>query len=359
MADLPMYENFESKKLFFGNGKEKSFIIDTKEELDKWFQDVEEADKTQKSISATTLIYRGMTEAKYKLYTSAQRLWITDEMDQWAGKLYLEFIDDLIQQAKNNHLIKTVFNLYGYNDADREFPILSLLQHYGAPTSLMDWSYNQNVAFFFGTDGIKKKERPWKNEIDDYFSIYRINKRENRRELLNIIDFIDQKSSYPRLLSFKEFGNFEGVPNPNANSIFYISDFEVRGESTGEHPGFSNLLIRRQKPITSIYNQHIIPQVGMFIFNPLPQKPLEEIFNPNMFEGGYNLHLHPFDCFNIHKDLSEYLKRKIDVRNKINTKFIYPKLIDEVETIKEKAIKGLIPDNNPINPVGVGFVNEP
>ena len=82
----------------------------------------------------------------------------------------------------------------------------------------------------------------------------------------------------------------------------------------------------------------------MFIFNPYSQKSLEEIFNPN--PESPSLHLYPFDCFNIHKDLSEYLRRKIDVRDKINTKFIYPKLNYEAYTIKEKAIKGLIPDNN-------------
>jgi len=343
MADLPMYETLDEKKSFFANGNNPSFVINTKEELDLWFRDVEEREKNENIKSSTALIYRGMTEAKYKLFTSAQRLWITDEMQQWAGKSYLEFINDLVHTAKENDLIDKVFQLYGYDNNEREFPILSLLQHYGAPTSLMDWTYNQNVAFFFGTEGLKKKESPWKNKIDNYYSIYRINKKQNIKELLNIIDFLPKLAKYPAINSFMNFG--DNSNNQNANGIFYISDFEERGESTGVNPGYTNLLIRRKKPLTSVYNQNIIPQEGLFIFNPFSKKPIEELFNPTKNGKGENLHLRQFDCFNIHKDLSEYLRRKIDVRYKINNNFIYPKLNDEAKKIKEKAIKGLIPNH--------------
>ena len=40
MADLPMYESFESKKQFFGNGEENSFVINTKDELDNLFKEI-------------------------------------------------------------------------------------------------------------------------------------------------------------------------------------------------------------------------------------------------------------------------------------------------------------------------------
>lgn len=339
MADLPMYENFESKKQFFRNGGKNSFVINSKNELDNLFKDIK--DKDLKSNNATSLIYRGMTEAKYKIYTSAQRLWLTNEMSQWAGKPYLEFIYNLIQTAKDNKIIETIFELYGYDNEERDFPVLSLLQHYGAPTSLIDWTYSHDVAFFFGTDGIKKKERPWKNAIDDYFAIYRINKKDYLNEILNIKDSPHKINSIPSFQKYFCFGDDQA--DFGSNTVFYLSDFEKKGESTGEHLGFRNLRIRSRKPMTSVYNQNIIPQKGMFIFNPYAQKPLEEIFNPS--PESPNLHLYPFDCFNIHKDLSEYLRRKIDVRYVINTKFIYPKLYDETEAITEKAIKGLIPNN--------------
>jgi hypothetical protein len=338
MAELPIYKNLEEKRNFFSNGNKESFIIDTKTALDKWFTDVQEEEKLETEIDATAWIYRGMTEAKYKLLTSSQRLWITNEMQQWANKSYLEFISDLVNKANGNTLIKKVFDLYSYSKSDREFPILSLLQHYGSPTPLMDWSYNNNVAFFFATDGLKKKEEP-KEQIDDYFSVYRINKRKYKKELLNIIDFIP-KELYPDIKTFRDFGDDNG--NPKSNGIFYISDFERKGESSGETNPYGSLKIRTRKPLTSIYNQNIIPQEGLFIFNPFSEKTLEEIFNPDFNKSGWNLALTPFDCFNIHKDLAEYLKRKIDVRFKINKGFIYPNLNDEAKKIKETTLNGLI-----------------
>jgi hypothetical protein len=332
MAEFPTYIDLNQKRNFFSNGQKESFVIDTKKALDNWFKHLQDEEKQESEVDATAWIYRGMTEAKYKLLTSSQRLWISYEMNQWANKNYIDFISDLVDKANGNTLINNVFKLYNYSRSDREFPILSLLQHYGAPTPLMDWTYNNNVAFFFATNGLKKKEEP-KEKIDDYFSVYRINKKKYKKELLNIIDFIPKKL-YPDIKSFNNFGDI--------NSIFYISDFERKGESTGEKRPFRHLMIRTNKPLTSVYNQNIIPQEGLFIFNPFSQKTLEDIFNTDLNKDGWNLALKPFDCFNIHKDLAEYLRRKIDVRFKINKSFIYPNLNDEARKIKESTLNGLI-----------------
>lgn len=332
MAELPTYNNLNEKRNFFSNGQKESFVIDTKEALDKWFKHVQDEEIKESEVNATAIIYRGVIEAKYKLLTSSQRLWISYEMNQWANKNYIEFISDLVDKANGNTLINKVFKLYNYSRRDREFPILSLLQHYGAPTPLMDWTYNNNVAFFFATKGLKKKDEP-KEKIDDYFSVYRINKRNYKKELLNIIDFIP-KEFYQDIKSFNDFGD--------TNGIFYISDFERKGESTGDKRPLKDLMIRTNKPLTSVYNQNIIPQEGLFIFNPSSQKTLEDIFNTDLNKDGWNLELTPFDCFNIHKDLAEYLRRKIDVSFKINKSFIFPNLNEEARKIKESTLNGLI-----------------
>lgn len=338
MADLPIYKNLNEKRAFFSNGNRDSFVINSKEQLDKWFKDVEETEKKENQLDATALIYRGHTEAKYKLLTSAQRIWIADEMDQWANLNFHEFITNLISRANQNTLINKVFGIYNYSRNAREFPILSLLQHYGAPTPLMDWTYNSNAAFFFATDGLKTKEEP-KTEIDSYFSIYRIDKRKYKKELLNITD-IASDNIYPSFGWFSNFGDMNR--NPKGNGIFYISDFERRFESIGDIQPRSTLKIRTTKPLTTIYNQNIIPQEGLFIFNPYSKKTLEEIFNTDLNKSGWNLALTPFDCFNIHKDLAEYLRRKIDVKYNINKSFIYPNLNIEAKKIKEETLNGLI-----------------
>lgn len=339
MAELPIYNSLNEKKKLFANGEQNSFIINSKSQLDKWFDEFEQNKKIEIESDATAMIYRGMREARYKLITSSQRIWISDEMSQWANKSYLEFISNLVGRAKKNNLIKKVFDLYNYSENDREFPILSLLQHYGAPTPLMDWTYNSNVAFFFATDGLIKNEKAKPDDIDNYFSVYRINKTKNKRELLNIIDFI-ATDQYPDILAFKDFGEANG--NLNSNNIFYISDFERKGESTGDKPVYGKLIIRTPKPLTSVYNHNIIPQEGLFIFNPFHSKTIEEIFNPDLNGEGHNLRLQPFECFNIHKDLAEYLKRKIDVKFNFNNAFIYPNINEEAIKIKEQALNELI-----------------
>lgn len=336
MADLQTYSTLDEKRQYFGNGEKKSFKIKTKDELEKWFEDVESTSKNIE-ISKTALIYRGMTEAKHKLYTSAQQIWIKNEMQQWAKMSFFEFVIELVKRAKKNNLIKKVFDCYKYSSDEREFPILSILQHYGAPTPLMDWTYNNNVAFYFATDNIIKKESP-KNEIDDYFSIYRIDKRKHK-EFQNVIDFVGDEN-YPGLSSFSNFGKED---NANSNSIFFISDFEKVIENFGDAPEIvTELLVKTKKPVTSIYNQNIIPQEGLFIFNPFCKKTLEEIFKVDFNKNGWNLELTPFDCFNLHKDLAEYLKRKINIKYQINKSLLFPNLFDEAIKIKEETLNGLI-----------------
>jgi len=335
MAELQEYKALKEKRPFFNNGDNESFVINTIEELDRWFEEVHGNENDIASKDATALIYKGMKEAKYKLYTSAQRLWMTEEISQWAKKDFLDLIGDLIENANNIPLINKVFDLFNYSKSAREFPILSLLQHYEVPTPLMDWSYNLNVSFYMATEIANKGLDP-KTEIDKYFFVYRISKWQNENELYNIIDFLGE--NYPAVSEFKK--TIEDH-DEKSNFIFYISDFESKGMSTNPKKRSKNLMIRINKPYTTTYNQNIIPQEGMFIFNPYPDRPIEELFNPNQEEEGWNLALSPFDCFNIHKDLAEYLRRKIDIRNKINMAFIYPELKNESQRVKNRTLNGL------------------
>lgn len=338
MAELPMYRSLDDKRPFFSNGQEKSFVIQTKAELDRWFSMLQEDEEKESKKDATALIYRGVTEAKYKMFTSAQRLWIINEMQQWAGMGYLAFISKLIDKANARPVIREVFKLYGYDREEREFPILSLLQHYGAPTPLLDWSYDINVAFYCSVEGVESRTGNG-DSIGSYFSLYKLNKRKYPNELLNIIDITGGKI-YPSIADFSSFGDKDG--EPNSNGVFYVSDFEKPGESRFGGRGEKVLRIRNHKPFTSVYNQNIIPQKGMFIFNPFSTKPLEKIFNvPDLAEGS-NLRLGPFECFNIHKDLAEYLRRRLAKRRDVDRSFIYPNMVDEATKAKNEALNSLV-----------------
>jgi len=326
MGKLKEYETFEEKnKLFFN--KEQFVQIDTKEEFDQWFKFYTSNIKESKK---TDFIYRGMGDARYKLYTSAQRAWIQNDMKEWCGKNFLHFINDMISQSKTYPLINKVFDLYDYNADEREFPILSILQHYTAPTPLMDWSYNLNVALFFATENLQCGNGH--NKLSDYFSIYRIDKSKNKNEFLHIVDF--SGGSIPSFDKFLDFGDHEN--KPNANGIFYISDFD-EGNSYGTTPNAKIKIVAR-KPLTTIYNQNIIPQEGVFIFNPFSEKTIEEVFNASKNESGWNLQLRPFSCFNIKKDLADYIRRRIKEKYSIDKNFIYPKLNEDAQKIKNLVL---------------------
>ena len=336
MAQIPIYKDLIEKKTLFDN--EDFFIINTKADLDRWFRFYSSDFKRENAVD---FIFRGISEAKYKLYTSAQRLWITDNMNQWKNEYsYKDFIENMIIKAKANPLLKKIFDLYDYSDEDRDFPIICLLQHYGAPSPVLDWTYNIDCAVFFATDNVIRNPKVKTNSIENYISIYSIHKKELTRqgELLNLNDISEK--NYPSFNSIRNLGNED---NPNSNTLFILSDFE---KSIHENNllEFENrkLKVRSTKPMTSVFNQNIIAQEGLLMYNPFQDRPIEQLFNVNPLGEGQNLHLKPFKCFNIHKDLTEYLRRLIENKKGIKKSYVYPHLYDDAKAVKEAVLNSLV-----------------
>jgi len=110
----------------------------------------------------------------------------------------------------------------------------------------------------------------------------------------------------------KEIKQYES--SKKQNFIFSISDFEVGAYNKRNYKDF---IINTRQPITSIYNQNIISQEGLF----------EQ----------------PFACFNIKKDLADHVRRRIKNRVHIDFSFIYPELKMEAKNIHEKTLYDLAP----------------
>ncbi len=329
MGKLLEFSSLKEKKVFFRNHEQ--FQIDTNSQFDDWFDKL----ISQKADNRTNYIFRGMKEAKHRLFTSAQRMWIQNDMKNWSGGGYFNFINTIVQKAKSHPLINKVFDTYDYSKIEREFPILSILQHYGAPTPLMDWTYNVNVALFFGTESLSSGYGGEGN-INNYLSIYYIDKSSYKNEFINIREF-DLKQSK----SFMDFKDWSEDPkNPNKNNIFYISDFD--NGNSGSVPASSKINIVKEKYLTSIFNQNIIPQEGLFIFNPFSNKSIDQVFNIKKHSEGSNLVLGPFDCINIRKDLSDYVRRRIKHYSHIDHSFIYPHLYDDAKAITNNTLNSFI-----------------
>ncbi len=327
---LKTFESLAAKKKLFR--ETEFFVIDDKKSFDRWFDQI----VSLKHETRTDFIFRGMKDANHKLYTSAQRKWLETDMSEWARGNFLDFVSELVDNAKQYPLIRKVFDIYDYSNTKREFPILSILQHYGAPTPLMDWTHNINVALFFATEKIGSG---YGNDqhIENYFSIYSIEKKQYRQEFLHLLDF--DKTLVTGISSYNDWEN-QRDKNPNGNMIFYISDFDLSNRYGA--PGYPSIKIQTSTPITSVYNQNIIPQEGIFIFNPYSEKTIDEIFNVIPHSDGSNLVLGPFSCFNIKKDLAEYVRRRINQVQNIDSGFIYPDLRNDVRKITESTLNSYV-----------------
>ena len=354
MGELRRFKSLEEKNNCFSN---KYYTkIDSIEAFDQWF--IDHTTPATGQIK-TNYIHRGCDDARFKLYSSAQRLWIQNDMDNWGiPGGYAGFINTLVHEACDNHkpqtnyakygehktLFQKVIDTFGYGELLKELIMLSIIQHYSGPTPLMDWTYNLNVALYFATE--KLTTGNGKDDIDDYFSIYSIDKSVYRDHNGGNGDFPDIQQIYPKLrvanadfdqtLSlgrvFNEFG--DSAPPPNKDKLFYISDFD-EGNYYGAN-NFSVIRLTKDVPLTTVYNQNIVPQEGLFIFNPFKDKPLDEIFSNNGAPGSTGLK--QFRCFNIRKDLADYIRRRIKEKFGIDKSYIYPHLYNDIEAIKNKVL---------------------
>jgi hypothetical protein len=343
---LPQYKSFEEKNQFF---KPSSHYTDNKiqdiKSFDTWYHDFSRpyAHPTAKY----DFFFRGMKDARYQLFNAAQREWLTNNVEQWAQNTdgYLSFIKNLIAEAKALKIFEKVLAYHQIDyKTEADFPILSILQHYGAPTPLMDWSYNLDVALYFATEEVNTTTAS--EGIDGYFSIYVIKKSSQSGALRNIFEYSGGK--FPSLDVFRKE---KFAPGASSNVLCYISDFEINPQDAPKlHSAIpSRQQHGRQRPVTTYYNHNIIPQEGFFLFNPYPDRPLEACFSENSRQLATATYgkkkLAPFLCYNIRKDLAEYIRRKIKFKG-IDYGYIYPDLRTFVKMAKDNTLNSIL-DNKP------------
>lgn len=328
---IPIYSSLNEKSIKF-----ETENINKKEELDILIKHFNSNNDDKKYI------FRGVTEAKYKLFNSAQRHWIGEELNK-LGKSYQEFIQTIINNSKKYHdgLLTKFYDSFGHVAYD--LSILSFLQHYKAPTPLLDFTYNFDSALFFATDGLIHTNS---NEIDNYFSIYFIDTSTITNQFPSVITFINSSlSTLNDLLNsprrgrkhyyFSELRQYESLQYKafHNKKLFYL-------------PGYSPLGIMLKKidskpDFKLIYNQqnlNIINQKGLFVFNSNPLLPLEEIFiKKNSIEINPENFLPKIKCWNIHKSLSEYIIHYLTHSRKIpiDREFMFP----QEEIIAQSAYK--------------------
>lgn len=300
----------------------------------------------------TEILFRGQREAKWRLYSKLQRLWIT-EMLFSSEENYHKLIESIVNSGKAEYStqIKQILNA-NHIDIDNTISVLGYLQHHGCPTPLMDWTYKFQNALYFGLDGLTSSSGIV--EIENYFSVYFIKEEHfvggNWR---NMIQEALNKAEQPMLMREiariakdektrkameKEFGGrkfFDKKRFVGSGLITRMTNLEFLMTSS---IGYFSDKDTESGILFSLNNsKNILNQAGVFTWNPDPSKPLEMIGEEEYAGDEEAKRNYKFcSCYNINKKLAPYIKKQLDADG-ITKEFIYPTTDVSTWEVFEKA----------------------
>ena len=306
---LDEFKTLEQKEKLFGSLYE---CINTKDDFDNW--------EKGKRNTKNKMVFRGLKDAKLRLYTSAQREWLIRDYEK-QGIKFVDFVNSILRNVKKDRLLKRYFNAFKITTNDWLY--LSYLQHYGAPTPFLDFSHNLKKSLFFATDGLTTNSIT-KKAIDNYFSIYYVTLNEvGKEDFSNYLEFSHEFAVETNQIKRLDNSFFE-------ENIIFEKNFIDRILF------IPNPLKIRQTKNNKIFvwsNLNIVAQDGCFFLyhnckdNTLPFESYFKEYHYNTIE------LH---CVDIHKSLADYVRNKI----KLTKKDVYPELkelaLEPYETFKKQ-----------------------
>lgn len=324
----PNYESFEEKSEVF----KENFKIDSEEEVDSIV--------SMYSSQEKDFLYRGINTATYKLYSSSQVQWMLSDAISKKTNIedYYNFIIDSIELTRENDRVKQYIKDNGISDND--LFILAMMQHYGMPSPVLDFSHSIFGALYFAWDKCNRTLSDTQTQLSDYISLYVINKRidwvnysvqnvmRNSAEQLN--DMLQKDKLFTAGMVDTKDVEKEFLKLPY--SKFKDWNF-VAVEDNPENPVKISIPALKFDCEYQIINDRIISQQGMFIANNTLDKPLVELMN-DWCKEKY------FVCYNIHKKLLDYIKQKYFDTNDINEERMYCTK-DEESNYLEEAIREL------------------
>ncbi|UPV74965.1 FRG domain-containing protein [Halorussus limi] len=121
-------------------------------------------------------VFRGQSDVEYDLRTSLIRL--IEEQDEDADTPPVEKYENI-----ESHLLRN-FSKYAYQDVPTQsvWHLLSVAQHHGLPTRLLDWTFSPLVAAHFTTENTEK--------FDSEGVIWRVNQRKAHEQLPDVLSHV-------------------------------------------------------------------------------------------------------------------------------------------------------------------------
>lgn len=338
---LEQYSSLHEKAIVFKNKYKK---IDSCEAFDKWFS------------GNHGKYFRGVNEAKYKNYTSAQRLYITHEL-----RIHNVSIIDLVKEQVNslrkvrdgllNSYYSSLLNL-----EPSDLLLLSFAQHQKKGIApLLDFTLDRKIALFFMSDGCDFSScgSIMDNDsdsfsIEDYCSLYYLTGR-NKLSLEKVLETELHAELHKIRNKYKERiknDNHDSTYSHFLNRQLLVDERHVKErfikrilssdikDMIIESPKRDNVKNGTVLPRIMISNLNITAQQGCFVY--------------------HNDGLHPFEdlyCVDIHKSVIPYIRKHHlllnnsktkSLTNTISSSFIYPNSCSIVEESINDALSELI-----------------
>ena len=304
------YQNLWEKSKYFISGGLK---IERFDDLINTIDKVAEIDKDRGAI------YRGQPESRFKLYNTLQRFWITNNLSN-RYESYSILIENLVNRCMKWEKGIIPKYLENSNCENNKISCLSIMQHYGIPTPLLDFTTNIYKSLFFA---IQNTSPPTTVDgIDNYSSIIYVYKKSPM--LFSTDYFIN------RMLKLTDKEGNSVKKDLKTLSLF---DTVLINDSDTE------FLIRN--------NLNIINQEGSFIYSSSPTKPLEEL-NSSTIEiikligSNHEVELNPpkevGGCINFNKNLIPKIQTYLKSRG-IDREHIFPDLNRLKVDVLEEELK--------------------
>lgn len=302
MGELYAFKDFAEKNFYFDRVTVNT-DADIMQHLDPLFSN---------NVLSQKFVYRGVNNASFRMYSSLQRQWIWNGLDDIFNNLP-EYIKFIIKRARNDKFLMK--NLCSDND----YNILAMVQHYLGSSALIDFSYDLRSAMFFTQDKMSKPAHD--SSLNDYVSLYII---EHTHPILQGPTTVYQHGA----INLQNMASQSGL-NPNhinANSVLTSltqMPYDIAFDGKLVHGGLKSLS-QVSVPFfnfsgsSQISNANLAAQDGCFIQGSSDVEPLESL----MLQQHKYLGCKIIKCFDIHKDMVKPICQRYNVPT--NEDMIYP-----------------------------------